>query len=591
MTELIRVENLKKHFPIRKGILRKVKGQVKAVDGVSFSISEKETLGLVGESGCGKTTIGRTILKLLEPNGGRPTIGEALGESWQRFRANDEMLVIAFLLTAVLIAALSSVLSVIAIFLFGAMFSTGPIGLSGNELVAILIFGAAIYLLPIPALAFFVTGWITIALKIIRGQKPRIADLFANSGKILPATGGMALIALGPLVGHGLSLLLFYLAMTDLEAFSRVLLSLIGLLLPIIGTVFSLMTFFTPWLIADKNMGALEAIRASMKITLGHKWYLLSFTVAASVLVQLGSLLFGFGLLIVLPLLAIAASGIYEFFAKTAFEPEQHAAEWGGIAYRGRYITGLPSYHMRPLRKNLQIIFQDPYASLNPRMTVGKIIREGLDIHKIGKKKDRDAMVAGVLERVGLPRNILDRYPHEFSGGQRQRVGIARALIMKPEFIVCDEAISALDVSIQAQIINLLADLKEEYGIAYLFIAHDLSVVEHISDRVAVMYLGKIVELAETKELFSNPLHPYTRALLSSVPQPDPTLERERIVLQGDVPSPIAPPRGCSFHPRCPLAVKGLCDTKEPMVVESNGHQFACHVVEEELNASPQNPA
>ena len=329
MTELIRVENLKKHFPVRKGILRKVKGQVKAVDGVSFSISEKETLGLVGESGCGKTTIGRTILKLLEP--------------------------------------------------------------------------------------------------------------------------------------------------TD-----------------------------------------------------------------------------------------------------------------GLIEYRQEDITHLNSNQMRPLRKKLQIIFQDPYASLNPRMTVGKIIREGLDIHNIGEKKERDGMVAEVLERVGLPRNILDRYPHEFSGGQRQRVGIARALILNPEFIVCDEAISALDVSIQAQIINLLADLKEEYGIAYLFIAHDLSVVEHISDRVAVMYLGKIVELAETKELFSNPLHPYTRALLSSVPKPDPTVERERIVLQGDVPSPIAPPSGCSFHPRCPLAVKGLCDTKEPNVVESKGHQFACHVVEEELETPPQ---
>ncbi|MEE3055094.1 MAG: ABC transporter ATP-binding protein, partial [Planctomycetota bacterium] len=226
---------------------------------------------------------------------------------------------------------------------------------------------------------------------------------------------------------------------------------------------------------------------------------------------------------------------------------------------------------------------QDPYASLNPRMTVGKIIREGLDIHNIGEKKERDAMVAEVLERVGLPRNILNRYPHEFSGGQRQRVGIARALILNPEFIVCDEAISALDVSIQAQIINLLADLKEEYGIAYLFIAHDLSVVEHISDRVAVMYLGKIVETAKTSELYSNPLHPYTKALLSSVPKPDPTLEHERIVLPGDVPSPIAPPKGCSFHPRCPLAVEGLCDKEEPVTVSTGDHQFACHVAEKNL--------
>ena len=328
MAELIRIDLLKKHFPVRRGLLRTVQAQVKAVDGVTFSIGEKETIGLVGESGCGKTTVGRTILKLLDPTA-------------------------------------------------------------------------------------------------------------------------------------------------------------------------------------------------------------------------------------------------------------------GSIEYKGQEITQLNSNQMRPLRRKLQIIFQDPYASLNPRMTVGKIIREGLDIHNIGEKSERDGLVSGVLERVGLPRNILDRYPHEFSGGQRQRVGIARALILNPEFIVCDEAISALDVSIQAQIINLLADLKEEYGIAYLFIAHDLSVVEHISDRVAVMYLGKIVELAKTSELFSNPLHPYTKALLSSVPKPDPTLKQERIVLEGDVPSPIAPPTGCSFHPRCPLAVKGLCDTTEPLTVDSKGHQFACHVVEEEIYGPP----
>ena len=326
MTELIRIENLKKHFPVRKGILRKVKAHVKAVDGVSFSIGEKETIGLVGESGCGKTTVGRTILKLLDPTA-------------------------------------------------------------------------------------------------------------------------------------------------------------------------------------------------------------------------------------------------------------------GSIEYKGQDITRLNNDQMRPLRRKLQIIFQDPYASLNPRMTVGKIIREGLDIHNIGEKNERDGMVAEVLERVGLPRNILDRYPHEFSGGQRQRVGIARALILNPEFIVCDEAISALDVSIQAQIINLLADLKEEFGIAYLFIAHDLSVVEHISDRVAVMYLGKIVEIAKTSELYSNPLHPYTKALLSSVPKPDPALEHERIVLPGDVPSPIAPPKGCSFHPRCPVAVEGLCDKEEPVTVSTGNHQFACHVAEKNLGS------
>mgnify|MGYP001340194004 CR=1 FL=1 len=322
MTELIRVENLKKHFPVRKGILRKVKGQVKAVDGVSFSIGEKETLGLVGESGCGKTTIGRTILKLLEP--------------------------------------------------------------------------------------------------------------------------------------------------TD-----------------------------------------------------------------------------------------------------------------GLIEYRQEDITHLNSNQMRPLRKKLQIIFQDPYASLNPRMTVGKIIREGLDIHNIGEKKGRDAMVAEVLERVGLPRNILNRYPHEFSGGQRQRIGIARALILEPEFVVCDEPISALDVSVQAQVINLLGELKESMGLTLLFIAHDLSMVRYVSDRMAVMYLGSLVEVGKADGVYFDPKHPYTEVLIGSNPEPDPNMERNRpsTAIQGEIPSPVNVPVGCRFANRCPK-VMNVCRDITPLLIplKDSDREVACHL-------------
>jgi oligopeptide transport system ATP-binding protein len=230
----------------------------------------------------------------------------------------------------------------------------------------------------------------------------------------------------------------------------------------------------------------------------------------------------------------------------------------GKVYYQDQDLSELKGGDLRHLRRNMQIIFQDPYASLDPRMTVGNIIAEPLEIHGIGKsKKERRERVKELLRLVGLNPYFINRYPHEFSGGQRQRIGVARALALEPEFIVCDEPISALDVSIQAQVVNLLEELQDSLGLTYLFIAHDLSMVRHISDRTAVMYLGKIVELAEREELYNNPLHPYTQALLSAVPIPDPVAERnrQRVILEGDVPSPANPPPGCNFHPRCPISL------------------------------------
>ncbi|MDI3341972.1 MAG: dipeptide ABC transporter ATP-binding protein [Sphaerobacter sp.] len=252
----------------------------------------------------------------------------------------------------------------------------------------------------------------------------------------------------------------------------------------------------------------------------------------------------------------------------------------GQVIFKGQDLTKLDSGQMRKMRRYLQMIFQDPYASLNPRMTVGSIISEPMQIHNLVPKNQRNERVQELLETVGLNPYFANRYPHEFSGGQRQRIGVARALAANPEFIVADEPVSALDVSIQAQIINLLEDLQEQFQLTYLFIAHDLSVVRHISDRVAVMYLGKIVELADRNALYEDPLHPYTKALLSAVPIPDPVIEkkRERIILTGDVPSPINPPSGCHFHTRCPYAMD-VCKKVEPRFVDQGGGHFvACHL-------------
>ena len=249
----------------------------------------------------------------------------------------------------------------------------------------------------------------------------------------------------------------------------------------------------------------------------------------------------------------------------------------GKVTFEGQDVTALDKNAMRALRREMQIIFQDPYASLNPRMTVGSIIGEPLEIHKIARGSEKTERVASLLQKVGLRPEDMRKYPHEFSGGQRQRIGIARAVALNPKLIVCDEPVSALDVSIQAQVINLLEDLQEEFGLSYLFIAHNLNVVEHISDRVAVMYLGKIVELASDTDLYNDAQHPYTEALLSAVPIPDPTVEKKRIILQGDVPSPIDPPSGCHFHTRCMYKEK-ICEEEAPEFKHiGGGHWVACH--------------
>jgi oligopeptide/dipeptide ABC transporter ATP-binding protein len=250
----------------------------------------------------------------------------------------------------------------------------------------------------------------------------------------------------------------------------------------------------------------------------------------------------------------------------------------GSVYFDGTDVLSLKGKALKDMRRNMQIIFQDPYASLDPRMPIGQSVMEGLNVHGIGTRRDRVETMLETLKKVGLEDYHARRYPHEFSGGQRQRIGIARALALQPKFIICDEPVSALDVSIQSQVLNILKDLQREFGLTYLFIAHNLSVVEHISDRVAVMYLGKMVELAGRDELFADPKHPYTLALMSAIPIPDPSLKRDRIILKGDVPSPLHPPSGCRFHPRCPVAIE-RCSVEEPVFREIKpDHWVACWV-------------
>ena len=253
----------------------------------------------------------------------------------------------------------------------------------------------------------------------------------------------------------------------------------------------------------------------------------------------------------------------------------------GTITFDGEDITHLSGKQLKPFRKRVQIVFQDPFSSLDPRSQVGNSIMEGLRIHGVKDRDERHQRVAEMLDLVGLDPSHAQRFPHEFSGGQRQRIGLARALILKPDFVVADEPVSALDVSVQAQVLNLLKDLKAELNLTLLFVAHNLAVVEHVSDRVAVMYLGQIVEITERERLYSMPLHPYTEALLSAIPIPDPGRTRNRFTLQGEVPSPLDPPSGCYFHPRCSIAQSGLCDVEQPSLlrsVDSESHLAACHL-------------
>jgi oligopeptide transport system ATP-binding protein len=256
----------------------------------------------------------------------------------------------------------------------------------------------------------------------------------------------------------------------------------------------------------------------------------------------------------------------------------------GSVRFEGQEMVDLSKGELRKLRKEMQIVFQDPYASLNPRLTIGSILEEALSTHRIGNSsKERKEMVFELLQKVGLNSRLVDRYPHEFSGGQRQRIGIARAIAVNPSLIIADEPVSALDVSIQAQILNLFQDLQEQMGLTYIFIAHDLSVVKHISDKIGVMYLGRMVEFASKEDLFANPSHPYTQALMSAVPVPNPLVKRDRILLTGDVPNPSNPPSGCTFHTRCSSCME-ICKTTRPKGIEINpGHVVSCHLFDPEI--------
>jgi oligopeptide/dipeptide ABC transporter ATP-binding protein len=453
--DLIVVKDLVKYFPIRGGFLQRVQAWVKAVDGVSFTVKKGETLGLVGESGCGKTTVGRTLLGLIPHNAGEVHFeGEDVMAAFASKKERKAQ-------RAVWLATFTAFL-----FLFGP--------LTGRNL----------FVAPAQAVRATLPFFILIS--------------------VVFALGGVwsGLVALE----RGAALKKYFRENTPVF---------------IAGVILGLVWF----------NGAMVLFDA---LDLG--------TYASALL-----------------------SGVLLLF--------------GAWLIHRRYGQIIDS-RVKRLRRNMQIVFQDPYSSLDPRVPVGESIGEGLLVHGVKNSSERYQSVLATLRQVGLEDYHARRYPHEFSGGQRQRIGIARALALEPKFIVCDEPVSALDVSIQAQVLNILKDLQRKLDLSYLFIAHNLSVVEHISDRVAVMYLGKMVELSERKELFANPLHPYTQALMSAIPIPDPTLARERIILKGDVPSPVNPPSGCRFHPRCPVVMEH-CSEEEPEFKDmGDGHFVACWRVE-----------
>ncbi len=435
--KLVKVRDLQMYFPIHTGLLRKHTGDVKAVDGVNFDIYEGETLGLVGESGCGKTTCGRAVLRLYDP-------------------------------------------------------TSGSIQIDGKEI-----------------------GW----------ANP-LASQFNSEARQWAMWTVYVVIAIG---------------IASFAAWFSVLEN--PTLLVIRSALFDLV--FLP-LLMDRSLAVAEAVLVS------NFW----FTVY---MIQL------FGILAVVAN-QFVWEGVFKSRARAAGVSDSHLAP--------------DEAALRRLRPGMQMVFQDPQASLNPRMTVAGIIGEPLSEHTRMTRAERSARIYELLDAVGLNRDFANRYPHEFSGGQRQRIGIARALALNPKFIVCDEPIAALDVSIQAQVVNLLEDLQEKLGLTYLFISHDLSMVRHIADRVAVMYLGKIAELGPRDALFTDPLHPYTKALLSAVPEPDPIRHdtAERVILQGDVPSPSKPPKGCNFCTRCP-AVMDICKRDDPEMREVRpGRHVACHL-------------
>jgi peptide/nickel transport system ATP-binding protein/oligopeptide transport system ATP-binding protein len=453
--DLIIVDNLVKYFPIRGGFLQRVQAWVRAVDGVSFTVRKGETLGLVGESGCGKTTVGRTILGLIPHDG-------------------------------------------------------GSVFFEGQDVLA----------------AF--------ASDTEHRKQKRVWLAIFTAFLFLP----------GPLTGQNI--------FTDPADGIRATLPFL-----IIFSVLFVAAGLWSGLVAENRWAALKGyFRENTPVyvagvVLGLVWFNGSM-----------ALLEGLGLSTMMS--ALISSALLVF---------------GGYLIHRRYGK-IVDRRVKALRRDMQIVFQDPYSSLDPRVPVGDSIGEGLLVHGEKNSSKRYQVVLEMLDQVGLQDFHARRYPHEFSGGQRQRIGIARALALGPKFIVCDEPVSALDVSIQAQVLNILKDLQRDLGFSYLFIAHNLSVVEHISDRVAVMYLGKMVELAERQEMFENPLHPYTQALMSAIPVPDPTLKRERVILKGDVPSPVNPPSGCRFHPRCPV-VMDHCSQEEPEFKDIGaGHFAACWRVE-----------